>query len=54
MAGSFRGQVQDTIGGHPEPDNSVIILGKVAILITCLLSLVLSVRAVPREPEADR
>jgi len=48
MLSSSWGQIQDTLQGHPEPENTAIVLGKLVILTTCLVSLMLSFRRAAR------
>jgi hypothetical protein len=42
MVSSSWGQIQDTLQGHPEPENAEIVIGKLVILTICIVSLALS------------
>jgi hypothetical protein len=44
MVDSSWGQIEDTLRGELDPYNTAVILGKLAVLSTCILSLMLSFR----------
>ena len=52
MFGSSWGQIDDTLRGEVEPNNTAIISFKVAILAIALVALVLSVRNTTKSTKA--
>jgi hypothetical protein len=48
MFSSLLGQIEDTLTGHAEQENTLIIVFKLAILTTCVVSLALSFRRAVR------
>jgi hypothetical protein len=48
MVSSSWGQIQDTLQGHADPENTEIVIGKLVILATCIVSLALSFRRAAR------